>query len=82
MTTPPTQPTAAEAYAERRSDIARLLDVLDMELEKHGQAARADPGNWGRVGDLSRIRAGLVEMVAFLAGMTEAQVEEFLGETP
>jgi len=32
----PHEPTAAEAYAARRSDIARLLDVLDMELDRHG----------------------------------------------
>ena len=43
-TTP--EPTAAETYAARRNDIARLIDVLQMELDKHAEQAKADPKNW------------------------------------
>ena len=35
------EPTAAETYAARRNDIARLMDVLQMELDKHAD------GHWG-----------------------------------
>ena len=38
----PQQPTAAETYATRRNDIARLMDVLQMELDKHDEQAKAD----------------------------------------
>lgn len=40
---PKPEPTAAETYAARRSDIARLHDVLEMELDKHAAAQQADP---------------------------------------
>ena len=43
------EPTAPEAYAARANDIARLIDVLQMELEKHADAAKGDPKCWGRV---------------------------------
>ncbi|MEZ6234379.1 MAG: hypothetical protein R3B68_09330 [Phycisphaerales bacterium] len=72
--------TAADAYAAHRADIARLLDVLGMELDKHAEAAKADPCNWGRVGDLAKVRGDLIGAVAFLAGMDPANVEAFLAE--
>ena len=73
-TTP--EPSAAETYAQRQSDIARLLDVLDMELTKHAEAAKADPKNW----DLYRVRSGLIDVVGFVSGMDRADVERFLAE--
>ena len=72
------EPSAAEAYAARRADIARLLDVLEMELDKHGEQAKADPGNWGRAGDLGKVRADLVNLVGFMSGMEPGEVERFL----
>ena len=77
-TTP--EPSAAETYAQRQSDIARLLDVLDMELTKHAEAAKADPKNWGHAGDLYRVRSGLIDVVGFVSGMDRADVERFLAE--
>jgi hypothetical protein len=41
------EPTAAETYAARRNDIARLMDVLQMELDKHAEGAKADPTQLG-----------------------------------
>jgi len=38
--------TARELYDERREDIARILDWLDMELDRHRTNAKADPKNW------------------------------------
>ena len=72
--------TAADAYAAHRADIARLLDVLGMELDKHAEAAKGEPGDWGRAGDLATVRSNLIGAVAFLAGMDPANVEAFLAE--
>ena len=81
MTTSRTpEPTAAEVYAARRSDIARLLDVLQMELEKHAEGAKADPTNWGRVGDLGKVRSDLIDLAGFMSGMEREEVERFLND--
>ncbi len=77
MTNAP-KPTAAEMYATERGRIARLLDVLEMELDKHGARAMADAGHWGLVGDLAKVRDELVESVRFLSGMERADIERFL----
>ena len=76
----PQQPTAAEAYAARRNDIARLMDVLQMELDKHAEAAKADPRNWGRTGDLGKVRSDLIDLVGFMSGMDREHVEAFLND--
>lgn len=77
-TTP--EPTAAQVYAARRNDIARLIDVLQMELEKHAEGAKTDPTNWGRVGDLGHVRGDLINLVTFLSGMETDEVERFLND--
>jgi hypothetical protein len=76
----PQQPTAAETYATRRNDIARLMDVLQMELDKHAEAAEADPKNWGRTGDLGKVRSDLIDLVGFMSGMDREHVEAFLND--
>ncbi|MFN7022752.1 MAG: hypothetical protein ACK4WH_15720 [Phycisphaerales bacterium] len=76
--TPKTEPTAAETYAARRNDIARLLDVLAMELDKHDERAKADPLNWGITGNLGKVRSDLIDLVGFLSGMERQRIEEFL----
>jgi hypothetical protein len=76
----PQQPTAAETYATRRNDIARLMDVLQMELDKHAEAAKADPKNWGRTGDLGKVRSDLIDLVGFMSGMDRERVEAFLND--
>lgn len=76
----PQQPTAAETYATRRNDIARLMDVLQMELDKHAEAAKADPKNWGRTGDLGKVRSDLIDLVGFMSGMDREHVEAFLND--
>lgn len=76
----PTPPTAAQTYAARRNDIARLLDVLDMGLAKHDEGAKAKPGDWGFPGSLGKVRSDLIGTVAFLSNMDPEQVEEFLAD--
>jgi len=75
-----TEPTAAETYTARRSDIARLLDVLEMELDKHDERAKADPRNWGLPGNLGKVRGDLIDLVGFMSGMERERIEEFLRE--
>ncbi|MBX3384171.1 MAG: hypothetical protein KF864_11755 [Phycisphaeraceae bacterium] len=73
-----TEPTAAETYAARRNDIARLLDVLAMELDKHDERAKDDPRNWGLPGNLGKVRSDLIDVVGFISGMERERIEEFL----
>ena len=72
--------SAAEAYSARRADIARLLDVLDMELARHDERAKADPRNRGFAGNLGKVRSDVMDTVAFLSGMERSDIERFLDD--
>lgn len=72
--------TPSQAYQERANDIARLIDVLQMELEKHAQGHAAQPKRWDIVGDLGKVRSDLIDTVGFLAGMERHEMEAFLAE--
>ena len=72
------EPTAAEMYAARRNDIARLLDVLSMHLDFNDKEHAAAPSNWGLVGNLGKVRSDLIDLVGFLSGMERERIEEFL----
>jgi len=74
------EPTAAETYAAHRSDIARLLDVLDMELERNDARAKDQRDNWAIVGNISKVRSDLINTIAFLGNMDRADVERFLND--
>ncbi|MBS0195457.1 MAG: hypothetical protein JSR77_04460 [Planctomycetes bacterium] len=74
------EPTAAETYAARASDIARLMDVLQMELDAHAKQANAKPGDWGFAGDLYRIRSGLIGLVGIMSNKDPEDIEEFLAD--
>ena len=71
---------ARDAYQARTNDIARLMDVLQMDLEKHADAAKADPKCWGKVGDLGKVRSDLIDLVAFMSSADREQIETFLAE--
>lgn len=70
--------TATSAYAAARKDIARLLDVLDMELAEHDAKAKADEKNWGFAGSLQKVRSDLIDIAAFLSGADRKEIEDFL----
>ncbi len=72
--------TAIDLYAERREDIARLIDWLGLELDKHQARAKADPKDWGYAGDLGNVRAKLVKTVAFLANQDPDNIENLLSD--
>ncbi len=71
---------ARAAYNARANDIARLMDVLQMELDKHADAAKADARCWGKVGDLGKVRSDLIELVAFMSSVDRENIEAFLAE--
>ncbi len=74
------EPTASETYAICRNDVARLIDVLQMELDKHDAAQKADPRNWGYAGSLGKVRSDLIDLVGFMSNMDPEQVVAFLND--
>ena len=68
--------TAKDAYAKRATDIAKLMDVLQMELERHAEATTEDEKNWGRVGDLGKVRSDLLDTLSFLSGFDRKDIED------
>lgn len=76
----PTAETAAAAYARSAGDIARLLDVLRMELEAHAARAAEQPRNWGFAGDLGKVRSDLIELVGAMSGKNRHDIERFLDD--
>ncbi len=78
MTT--TNPTARQTYDQHRQDIARVLDWLDLELDKHRVNAKGRPDDWGYPGDLGHVREKLIETLAFLAGDTTQAINDLLTE--
>ena len=71
---------ARETYQAKANDIARLIDVLQMELDKHADAAKADERCWGKVGDLGKVRSDLIDLVAFMSSVDRENIEAFLAE--
>jgi hypothetical protein len=69
---------AAKPYAKARGDIARLLDVLDGELQRQDEIAKTTPAH--AVGGIEKVRSDLINTVAFIAGMEREEVERFLDE--
>ena len=73
--------SAEQTYANRASDIARLIDVLQMELERHAKEASEKPKDWGYAGTLGKVRSDLLETLSFISGMERETIEgEFLAE--
>ena len=74
-------PTANDAYRERRTEIAALLDALGQELDGHAQRMEEEGArNWGRVGDLGRVKELLIETLAFVSGQDEAAIHDYLDD--
>jgi len=69
---------AAKPYAKARGDIARLLDVLDGELQRQDEIAKTTPAH--AVGGIEKVRSDLINTVAFISGMEREDVERFLDE--
>jgi hypothetical protein len=72
--------TASELYAERREDLARLLDWLDLELGKHQAKAEAQPRDWGYAGDLGYVIEKLTQTLASLSSREPEDIENLLSD--
>ena len=75
-----TKQTASELYDERRQDIARVMDWIEIELDKHKTNAKANPKDWGYAGDLGHVREKLIETLAFLSNNEPQEIEDLLSE--
>jgi hypothetical protein len=67
--------TAKQAYDAAKTDIANLMGWLECELEKEP----ADL-NWGHTGSLQKVRADLLETLAFISGIDADSLNEALEE--
>jgi len=72
--------TAREAYEERRNDVARVMDWIELELDKHRTNAKGSPDDWGYPGDLGHVREKLIETLAFLSNSEPSEIEDLLSE--
>lgn len=64
-----TSPTAAAAYETAHEEVLALLEALRIQVEKHRTdvaTREAETGrklHWGHVGDMTRYREGLAELL-------------------
>lgn len=75
-----TKQTAKELYDQRRADIARVMDWLELELQKHQDSFAAEPQNGCFAGDLGHVREKVIETLAFLCNFEPSDIEEALDE--
>lgn len=71
---------AKEQALAKLSDLARLADVLEMEIERWTAEVKDEPADWGHVGTLAEARVKLVEVIAAVSGMETSDIEEFLAD--
>lgn len=70
---------AKEQALKRLRCLARLNDVLEMEIERWQDAVRVEGEcDWSHVGSLGDALGKLTEAVAAVSGMDTDDVEEFL----
>lgn len=72
--------TAAETFAKTKSDIAKLIDVLEMEVDALTVESELKPRDWSFAGDMIEVRRKLIEAVSFLSGHSEETVSKFCEE--
>lgn len=78
MSNPNEERRPLAVYAQRRADIANLLDRLNAALVDYDARAAAEPQRWDYAGVLDYIRTGLLEAVEGVSGVTREQLEEEL----
>lgn len=74
--------TAEYAYAQRSTDIERLQNLINSELDVHAKRAQLAGNHWGYPGDLSTVRDGLQDIAAFLSGRERVELERWLDDRP
>jgi hypothetical protein len=75
-----TKQTTRELYDERSADIARVMDWIELELDKHKANAKANPADWGYPGDLGHVLEKLIQTLAFLSNRETEDIDNLLGE--
>ena len=74
--------TAAERYADQRTDIAVLMDCIQMELDEHAKRAAEKPTDWGFAGDMGRVRESMRDVLQTLLigrhGWSETEAARFV----
>jgi len=66
-------PTAAEAYAERRERIRKAMERIEGRLMDHESRHQIEPERWDLVGDLTHV-AELLEGVAGFCLMPDSRL--------
>ena len=72
--------TAAAAYAEHLRNVSAMLDWLSAELQLHGAKQKDDARNWGFVGDLIEVEAGVKRALGHLSVMSETRIDAALAD--
>lgn len=75
------QTAAANAYQAHANDIAKLIDIIEVEVASRAKRVQTDRGAWELVGTAAGLRVRLVEIVASLTGRDEPAVLECLADS-
>lgn len=77
---PYTKLSAFQAFDEKATDCATLLEHLTKVLATCRKEAEADPANWGHAGSMGQVRSNLIETLAFIGGLEEQDITATLAE--
>jgi len=76
-----TEKTARQVYDETRNEVGRLMGWIELELDKHRRACKANPDEgWTYDAELKHVRARLIETLAFLSNCESDEIETQLSE--
>ena len=64
---------AQAAYAARQAKARQLVERLSQALDRHAEAASAQPRVWGFAGDLGTVCANLIEGLGMLGALTDEE---------
>lgn len=67
----PTTPIAT--YQQAQAEARALVDRLSQALAAHAETGLANPNNWGYTGDLYLLNSKLLEALAAVGGLTDAE---------
>ena len=72
--------TNEELYNERREDIARVMDWIELEMDAYPGRADADSDDWSSAGDLGHVLEKLTQTLAFLSNRDPEDIEALLSD--
>lgn len=74
---PATKPTAYEAFHNHADDCAILLDQLAQVIARRRQHLAT---HWGHTESMAEVRTRLIQTLAFISGLKEADIEATLAK--